>query len=84
MIAEWFVGMVLGLVVTLAQAVLPTVTPPTFDIAPAIGLAKSLDAGLPVSEAITGIGVLLAVLLATWGFALLRQVWRFVPVIGGG
>jgi hypothetical protein len=54
------------------------------DLAPAFGIMGTLDAWLPIHEVVTAAAVCIALLGAVFGFALFRQAWRFVPIIGGG
>lgn len=86
MIVEWFVKFITG-VVSLLLAWLPTgstLALPNF--APAFGVMRSLDAATAgvVGETFTVIALLLTVNVMLFSFGLIRQLWRFVPIIGGG
>lgn len=50
----------------------------------AIGLVRMFDGGLPIHETLALAGVFLLAYSAVVGFAVIRQLWRFVPVVGGG
>jgi hypothetical protein len=83
-ITEWFIQAVLALV-SVPLAVLPVLSPaPTFDVSAAFSGAMAFNAGVPVTEMVAGIGILLAAASASFLFGVVRQVWRFVPFIGGG
>lgn len=86
MITEWFVQFLLG-VVDFFLGWLPESDSLSLpDFGPLFGLLQSADfatAGF-ISETFAVIAVLLTVNLALFLFATIRQVWRFVPIIGGG
>jgi len=56
----------------------------SFDLSPAFGIMESLDAWLPMHEALTASAAAAGVIAAVFAFGLLRQVWKFVPFVGGG
>lgn len=72
-------------VVLIPLSGLPTGDPLAIgSIEPIVSGALMFNAGLPISEMIQGTGIILLVTGWSLAFALLRQLWRFVPVIGGG
>lgn len=86
MIVEWFVQFILGIVSAVLDWLPETPDTELPDLGPLLGLLHASDvasAGF-VSESFAVIGLLLTVNGTLFLFALLRQVWRFLPVIGGG
>lgn len=94
MIVEWFVGFMRGLwdgFVEWMNNCTETVeaicgTPELPDISPFFAWLATLDfasAGV-VGETFTAIGVFLCVFLLLFLFALIRQLWKTIPLIGGG
>lgn len=63
---------------------LPAGTGTTFNLAPAFGIMLTLDSFVPLHEALAGVAVCAALYVAVFSFGLVRQVWRFIPIIGGG
>jgi hypothetical protein len=85
MIVEWFVDFVLGLVRGLLD-LLPEVGSGLGlpDLSPALDVIGSMNALLPMDALFAALAVLLSVEAGLFLFGLLRQVWRFVPFVGGG
>jgi hypothetical protein len=81
---ETLVTTALNAVSGLLTAVLPRSSPATVSVAGAFCLPMALDGVLPVHELMAGLLVALALWGALFAFGVARQVWRFVPIIGGG
>jgi len=56
----------------------------SLDLSPAFGAMMALDDFLPIHEILTAAGLYIGVVGGLFAFGVLRQVWRFVPVVGGG
>lgn len=83
MIVEWLVSLVLGQISSLL-ALLPTADRLTFDLGPAFGVMRTFNAIIPVDAAFSAFAAVATVLGVLFVLGLIRQVWRFVPIIGGG
>lgn len=84
MIVEWFVKFITG-IIDLLLSWLPAGDALALpDLGPLFGVFRSIDAVVPVQPWFDAVVVLLTVNGLLFAFALIRQLWRFVPIIGGG
>lgn len=83
MLVELIVKLALDLA-TWALSFVPDVTVPSFDFSAAVSWALFFDAGLPIHEAITALGVVVLVIGSLWLFGLLRELISHIPFVGGG
>lgn len=96
MIVEWFVQFVrnvynfatgwIDACTTFVNAVCQSEIPPMPELDTLMSWMATLDyaSGGVVGSSLGAIGVYLCILLILFAFGLIRQVWRFVPFIGGG
>lgn len=74
-----FLGALTGLL-----GLLPSGDAVSLDLSPAFGVMLTLDGFLPLHEALSAAGLAAGVVAAVFAFGVLRQAWRFVPLVGGG
>ncbi len=79
MITEAFLGVLMGIAEFVVAGLPDAETLGLEGFGPAVGLAKSLDAGLPVSEAVIAFGLLLTVASGIFVTKLVLLVWSLVP-----
>lgn len=86
MIIEWFIKFIFD-IIDFVLSWLPTADEWSVpDLGPLFGLLHSADIASSgfVSESFAVATILLSLNLILFMFGLLRQLWRFVPFIGGG
>jgi len=83
-LVEWFVGFVLSVVGGMLDWLPASDEIEMPDLGPIFGIMRTFDAVIPVQPWFDVLAVLGVVLSVVFMFALIRQVWKFVPIIGGG
>lgn len=84
MIVEWFVDFIMGVVTWLLDWLPEADAIAVPDLTPLYGAMRAFDVVVPIQPWFDVLIVIGVVLSIAFLFAVIRQVWKFVPFIGGG